>query len=37
MQAKRVVSSEELLDFYRRASNASISTHTPLEMKYDCA
>ena len=37
MQAKRVVSSEELLDFYRRASKASISTHTPLEMKYDCA
>jgi homocitrate synthase NifV len=37
MQAKRVVSSEELLDFYRHASNASISTHTPLEMKYDCA
>jgi homocitrate synthase NifV len=37
MQAKRVVSSEELLDFYRRASNASISIHTPLEMKYDGA
>jgi homocitrate synthase NifV len=37
MQAKRVVNSEELLDFYRRASDASISTHTPLEMKYDCA
>jgi homocitrate synthase NifV len=37
MQAKRVVSSEELLDFYRRATNASISTHTSLETKYDCA
>jgi len=37
MQAKRVVSSEELLDFYRHASNASTSTHTPLEIKYDCA
>ena len=37
MQAKRVVSSEELLDFYRRASDHAISTHTPLEMKYDCA
>jgi homocitrate synthase NifV len=37
MQAKRVVSSEELLDFYQRASDTSISMHTPLEMKYDCA
>jgi len=32
MQAKRVVNSDELLDFYRRASNASICTHAPLEM-----
>jgi len=37
MQAKRVVSSEELLDFYRLASGTAISIHTPLEMKYDCA
>jgi len=37
MQAKRVVSSEELLDFYRRACDAAISIHTPLEMRYDCA
>jgi hypothetical protein len=37
MQAKRVVSSEELLDFYLRASDTTISMHTPLEMKYDCA
>jgi hypothetical protein len=37
MQAKRVVSSEELLDFYRRASNTAISINTPMEMKYDCA
>ncbi len=37
MQAKRVVSSEELMDFYRRATDTSISLHTPLEMKYDCA
>jgi homocitrate synthase NifV len=37
MQAKRIINSEELLDFYRRASDASISMHTPMEMKYDCA
>ena len=37
MQAKRVVSSEELLDFYRRAGGTATSMHTPLEMKYDCA
>jgi len=37
MQAKRVVSSEELLDFYRSASDTATSIHTPLEMKYDCA
>jgi homocitrate synthase NifV len=37
MQAKRVVNSEELLDFYRRASNTAISMHTPLEMTNDCA
>jgi homocitrate synthase NifV len=37
MQAKRVISSEELLDFYRRACDAAISMHTLLEMKYDCS
>jgi len=37
MLAKRVVSSEELLDFYRLASGTATSIHTPLEMKYDCA
>jgi homocitrate synthase NifV len=37
MQAKRVVNSEELLDFYRRASETSISMHRPLEVNYDCA
>jgi len=37
MQAKRVVSSEELLDFYRRAGDGSRSMHAPLEMNYDCA
>jgi homocitrate synthase NifV len=37
MQAKRVVSSEELLDFYQRASDTATSMHTLLEMKYDCA
>jgi homocitrate synthase NifV len=37
MQAKRVINSEELLDFYRLASNAAISMNTPTEMKYDCA
>jgi homocitrate synthase NifV len=33
MQAKRVVSSEELLDFYRFACDTAISMHTPLEME----
>ena len=37
MQAKRVVSSEELLDFYRQACDAAIPVFTPMEMKYDCA
>jgi homocitrate synthase NifV len=37
MQAKRVVSTDELLDFYRRASDGASSMHTPLEVKYDCA
>jgi homocitrate synthase NifV len=37
METKRVVSPEELLDFYRRTSGAATSMHTPVEMKYDCA
>ena len=37
IQTKRVVSSEELLDFYLRASPAATSMHTPPETKYDCA
>jgi homocitrate synthase NifV len=37
MQTKRVVSSEELLDFYRLASGTANSIHTTQEMKYDCA
>lgn len=37
MQAKRVVSTDELLDFYRRASDGASSVHIPLEVKYDCA
>jgi homocitrate synthase NifV len=37
MQAKRVVSSEELLDFYWRASGTATFMDTPLEAKYDCA
>jgi homocitrate synthase NifV len=37
MQAKRVINSDELLDFYLRACDGAISMHTPLEMKYDCA
>jgi homocitrate synthase NifV len=37
MQAKRVVSTDELLDFYRRATDGAISMNPPLEVKYDCA
>ncbi len=37
MQAKRVVSTDELLDFYRRSSDGASFIHTPLEVKYDCA
>jgi homocitrate synthase NifV len=37
MQAKRVINSEELLDFYRRANGTTISMNTPMGMKYDCA
>jgi homocitrate synthase NifV len=37
MQAKRVVSTDELLDFYRRSSDGASSMHTQPEVKYDCA
>jgi len=37
MQAKRVISTEELLDFYHRFSNTAKPLNQPLEMKYDCA
>ncbi len=37
MQAKRVISTEELLDFYYRFSNSEKPLNQPLEMKYDCA
>ena len=37
MQAKRVVSQKELLDFYHRAGDRARSVNAPLEMKYDCA
>jgi homocitrate synthase NifV len=37
MQAKRVVSTDELLDFYRSSSGAVISTQIPTEVNYDRA
>jgi hypothetical protein len=37
MQAKRVVSREELLDFYHRASETSLPIYAPMEVGYDCA
>jgi homocitrate synthase NifV len=37
IQAKRAVSSEELLDFYHRACDAAIPIPAPLENLYDCA
>ena len=37
IQAKRVISTEELLDFYHRFSNTAKPLNQPLEMKYDCA
>jgi homocitrate synthase NifV len=37
MQAKRVVNTEELLEFYRCADDAAESTELPLEMRYECA
>jgi homocitrate synthase NifV len=36
-QAKRVISTEELLDFYHRFSDAAMPLNEPLEMNYDCA
>jgi len=37
IEAKRVISTEELLDFYHRFSDAAKPLNQPLEMKYDCA
>ena len=37
MQTKRVIRTEELLDFYRRASDMARPMNSPLEMRYDCA
>jgi homocitrate synthase NifV len=37
MQAKRVVSRQELLDFYHCASDIRVPMNAPLEMRYDCA
>ncbi len=37
IQAKRVISTEELVDFYHRFSDAPIPLNKPLEMNYDCA
>lgn len=37
MQAKRVVNTEELLEFYQRACVAIEPINLPMEMRYDCA
>ncbi len=37
IQAKRVISTEELLDFYHGFSDAPKPLNQPLEMNYDCA
>jgi len=37
IEAKRVISTEELLDFYHRFSNTAKPLNQPLEMKYECA
>jgi homocitrate synthase NifV len=37
MQAKRVIRTDELMDFYHHASDKERSTYTPKEMRYDCA
>lgn len=37
MEAKRVIQDDELLDFYRRASDKERPTSASMEMRYDCA
>ena len=37
IKAKRAISTEELLDFYRRFSDAAKPLNNPVEMNYDCA
>jgi homocitrate synthase NifV len=37
IEAKRVIQDDELLDFYRRASDKERPTSASMEMKYDCA
>jgi len=37
MQTKRIVSSEELLDFFRLSSNSAPPMPNPPESRYDCA
>jgi homocitrate synthase NifV len=37
MQAKRVVNTEELLEFYRRADDDIDLIDLPMETRYDCA
>jgi homocitrate synthase NifV len=37
MQAKRVVSTDELLGFYRSVSREIEPINSPMEMRYDCA
>ena len=37
IQAKRAVSSEELLDFYHRTCDTARLIPAPLEVRYDCA
>jgi homocitrate synthase NifV len=37
MQAKRVVRTDELVEFHRRAINSPCSTTIPKEVRYDCA
>jgi homocitrate synthase NifV len=37
MQTKRVISTEELLEFYHRANKAIKPINVSMEMRYDCA
>jgi len=37
MQTKRVISTEELLEFYNRAGYATNPIEVSMEMRYDCA